>query len=78
MGGAPPPPKKRIEASDIPGAPDWLGGLLGPINGFTRAVAAALARGPEALRALDKVLSDTSTEWRRLREQQKKDAARGQ
>lgn len=42
---AAPPPKRRIEASDIPGAPDWLGGLLGPVNGFIRSVAAALEHG---------------------------------
>lgn len=36
------------------------------------AVAQAVARGPEALRALDKVLRDTSPEWRQMREQQEK------
>ena len=38
---------------------------------YAGAVTSALARGPEALRALDKVLSDTSEEWRTMREQQK-------
>lgn len=38
------------------------------------AVAQAVARGPEALRALDKVLRDTSPEWRQMREQQEKAA----
>lgn len=38
------------------------------------AVVQAAARGPEALRALDKVLRDTSPEWRQMREQQEKQA----
>lgn len=46
---------------------------------YAGAVAAAVARGPEALRALDKVLRDTSPEWRKMREGQEKMAtqARG-
>lgn len=45
---------------------------------YAGAVTAALARGPEALRALDKVLRDTSTEWRQMREQQEKVAQQRQ
>lgn len=41
---------------------------------YAQAVTAALARGPEALRALDKVLRDTQPQWRKMREQQDKDA----
>lgn len=41
---------------------------------FAGAVVSALARGPESLRALDKVLRDTSQEWRAMREQQEKQA----
>jgi hypothetical protein len=37
---------------------------------YARAVTGALARGPGALSALDKVLRDTDPEWRQLREQQ--------
>jgi hypothetical protein len=37
---------------------------------YAGAVTSALARGPEALRALDKVLRDTDPEWRQLRQQQ--------
>jgi len=40
------------------------------------AVTSALARGPAALQALDKVLRDTSPEWRQLRQQQDQQAAR--
>jgi hypothetical protein len=43
---------------------------------YAGAVSAALARGPEALRALDKVLRDTDPAWRQLREQQQESAAR--
>lgn len=42
------------------------------------AVASAAARGPDALRTLDKVLRDTSPQWRALREQQERAAAQSQ
>lgn len=42
---------------------------------YAGAVTSALARGPEALKAMDKVLRDTDPEWRQLREQQEKQAA---
>lgn len=48
--------------------PEAFGRWAGP-------VAAALARGPAALQALDKVLRDTSPEWRQMRQQQDQQAA---
>lgn len=41
---------------------------------YAGAVTQALARGPEALKALDKVLNDTDPQWRQLRAQQAKQA----
>lgn len=50
-------------------APESFGRFSGPVS-------QAAARGPEALQALEKVLNDTSPEWRAMRERQKQDEAR--
>jgi hypothetical protein len=40
-----PPPKKKLNPEDIPGAPEWLGRFVEPLNLFIEATNVALDRG---------------------------------